>query len=178
MQKQTYKKRHTKYRGALLLQVCRSIHNILLSKPIQSHPHTKNNNFACTVRPFGALACFNALFRAYPFSTEVRRYLHSKWKLFQCPVPGLSLFYEKKDANHQIYRRVSMPCSGLIPFLQLGLGDRGNSGLQKRFLHIIVRQLRFFVFFSLFFVFCQKSHKMLRNYYMINLSMYRDSRSN
>ena len=71
-----------------------------------------------------------------------------------------------------------MPCSGLIPFLQLGLGDRGNSGLQKRFLHIIVRQLRFFVFFSLFFVFCQKSHKMLRNYYMINLSMYRDSRSN
>ena len=69
MQKQTYKKRHTKYRGALLLQVCRSIHNILLSKPVQSHPHTKNNNFACTVRPFGALACFNALFRAYPFST-------------------------------------------------------------------------------------------------------------
>ena len=63
------------------------------------------------------LACFNALLRAFLFSTHTCTLWQGRVIKFQCPTSGFSLFYTVSSAHNDHAQNVSMPYFGLFSFL-------------------------------------------------------------
>ena len=69
-----------------------------------------------------SLKCFNALPRAFFFSTFLKPFQSYQFQRFQCPTSGFLLFYRhNRKAKWNSNGNVSMPYLGLSSFLQ-GLG--------------------------------------------------------
>ena len=61
--------------------------------------------------------CFNARSGRYPISTEKSKLMKRFTVWFQCPIRAVSHFYDTCKSIRYLFRTVSMPDQGGIPFL-------------------------------------------------------------
>ena len=83
--------------------------------------------------------CFNALFRAFFFSTrrEMEDHMISV-SLFQCPISGFLLFYVSQTLPVLPVSKVSMPYLGLSSFLRYVSASLEFTGFANPFLRVII----------------------------------------